>query len=150
MTLRCRGWYALAISLLVVGPALGQDVEDRDRWVGGEDLWTNVDAWVDSTDSPSGAPSPVSADRWALVQDGNVIVDCEGTCCGRILESPRGTGGFGYDPLFELAEYHKTFGELGASVKSILSHRARAIRQFVPRLIRLQTRGADADARAKK
>lgn len=68
---------------------------------------------------------------------GNVLIDCEGICRGRILESPHGSGGFGYDPLFELPEYHKTFGELGASVKSILSHRSRAMRQFVPNLLAL-------------
>lgn len=78
---------------------------------------------------------------------GEVLIDCEGTCRGTIVESPRGNGGFGYDPLFEIAEYHKTFGELGASVKSILSHRGRAIRQFVPRLAKLRSRIADASAK---
>ena len=67
--------------------------------------------------------------------DGNVRVDCEETCCGRILETPRGTGGFGYDPLFEIPEYHATFGELGGAVKSMLSHRSRAMRKFVPQLL---------------
>ena len=68
--------------------------------------------------------------------EGNVVADCEGTCCGKILESPRGDGGFGYDPLFELPEYHQTFGELGPAVKSILSHRSRAMRRFVPLLLK--------------
>ena len=66
---------------------------------------------------------------------GNVIVDCEATCRGRILEAPRGSGGFGYDPLFELIEYHATFGELGSAVKSVLSHRSRAMCCFVPKLL---------------
>ena len=70
--------------------------------------------------------------------DGQVRIDCEATCHGRIVTSPRGTGGFGYDPLFELAEYHKTFGELGPAVKSVLSHRARAIRRFLPQLLQLR------------
>ena len=69
---------------------------------------------------------------------GQVVIDCEDTCHGRIVTTPRGSGGFGYDPLFELAEYHKTFGELGPTVKAMLSHRARAIRQFVPKLLRLR------------
>lgn len=69
--------------------------------------------------------------------DGEVLIDCEETCRGRILEAPRGDGGFGYDPLFELQEYHMTFGELGSSVKSILSHRSRAMRKFVPQLLRV-------------
>lgn len=69
---------------------------------------------------------------------GQVVIDCEDTCQGRIVGAQRGTGGFGYDPLFELAEYHKTFGELGPAVKSLLSHRARAIRQFMPQLLRVR------------
>ncbi|MDE0818414.1 MAG: non-canonical purine NTP pyrophosphatase, partial [Pirellulaceae bacterium] len=39
---------------------------------------------------------------------------------------------FGYDPLFEIAEYHRTFGELGSAIKSVLSHRSRAMRKIVP------------------
>lgn len=69
--------------------------------------------------------------------DGNVVIDCEESCRGRIIETPRGDGGFGYDPLFELLEYHKTFGELSSSVKSILSHRSRAMRRFIPELLRV-------------
>jgi len=77
--------------------------------------------------------------------DGNAVIDCEERCCGRILNAPRGREGFGYDPLFELPEYHKTFGELGASVKSIVSHRSRAMRQFVPKLIRFASSAAWTD-----
>lgn len=69
--------------------------------------------------------------------DGIVKIDCEATCRGRILKAPRGNGGFGYDPLFELREYHKTFGEMGSTVKAVLSHRSRATRQFVPQLLQL-------------
>lgn len=51
-----------------------------------------------------------------------------GTCHGVILEEPRGTGGFGYDPLFHLPEEGMTFGELPAERKDALSHRGRAVR----------------------
>jgi len=51
----------------------------------------------------------------------------EGTCEGRIIEAPRGAGGFGYDPLFIPEGYEKTFGELPEEVKNRLSHRARAL-----------------------
>ena len=44
-------------------------------------------------------------------------------------------------PMFELPEYHQTFGQLGDSVKSVLSHRARATRTFVDQLQRLIARG---------
>lgn len=77
---------------------------------------------------------------------GNVRVDFEEICRGRILDSPRGSSGFGYDPLFEIPEYHKTFGEMGMAVKSILSHRSRAVRGFIPRLLALPE-FADAQCR---
>lgn len=72
---------------------------------------------------------------------GEVLVDCEGRCRGRIRSSASGQGGFGYDPLFELVEYHRTFGELSGAVKGVLSHRARAVGLFVPRLLELVATG---------
>jgi XTP/dITP diphosphohydrolase len=68
---------------------------------------------------------------------GDVRESVECHCHGRIRFEAAGTAGFGYDPYFEVPEYHKTFGQLGDKVKSILSHRARAMRQLVPRLHRL-------------
>ena len=68
---------------------------------------------------------------------GNVRAESEGICRGRILHEAAGSGGFGYDPLFELVECHRTFGELAPAVKSVLSHRSRAIRQIVPQIVRL-------------
>jgi XTP/dITP diphosphohydrolase len=68
---------------------------------------------------------------------GNLRADCEEYCRGRILLAEAGSGGFGYDPLFEVVEYHRTFGELSPAVKSVLSHRARAMRRFVPQLLAL-------------
>lgn len=68
---------------------------------------------------------------------GTVQLNCEAYCHGRIRFQPAGIHGFGYDPLFEIPEYHRTFGELGPAVKSVLSHRARAFRLFLPQLVRL-------------
>jgi len=79
--------------------------------------------------------------------NGNVRIDCEGSCQGRIARAPAGTAGFGYDPLFEIMEYHRTFGQLGDSIKSALSHRSRAIRQLVPQLLRLIADGHWPDER---
>jgi XTP/dITP diphosphohydrolase len=70
---------------------------------------------------------------------GEVLVCCEAQCQGVLRTEPAGSHGFGYDPLFELPEYHKTFGELGPAAKSVLSHRARAMRRFVPQLLRVVT-----------
>jgi len=50
----------------------------------------------------------------------------EGLCEGRLLREPRGTGGFGYDPLFVPAGHALTFAELSEAAKNELSHRARA------------------------
>lgn len=74
---------------------------------------------------------------------GAIVLEAEGRCRGRITRELRGEGGFGYDPLFLIPEYHKTFGELGPLVKHQLSHRARAFAAVRPRLERLlQGRGA--------
>ncbi len=62
---------------------------------------------------------------------GDSLIDVENYCRGRIVFEPRGSAGFGYDPYFELIEYHQTFAELGDTVKSVLSHRARAMRAFL-------------------
>ena len=60
----------------------------------------------------------------------------EAQCHGVIVKEYRGTGGFGYDPLFLIPEYHRTFGELSPRVKHALSHRARALEQLRPILRR--------------
>ncbi len=71
---------------------------------------------------------------------GVVRAEAEAQCHGRIAPAERGSGGFGYDPLFEIVEYHRTFGELGPSVKACLSHRARALRQLLPDVLALLDR----------
>ena len=58
---------------------------------------------------------------------GTVVAVVEGRCWGRIAMEPTGSGGFGYDPLFVIPEYHASFGELSNTVKHALSHRGRAI-----------------------
>jgi len=63
---------------------------------------------------------------------GEVKAVVEGRCHGRIITERRGTGGFGYDPLFLIPEFHQTFGELSARVKHALSHRARALERLRP------------------
>ena len=65
---------------------------------------------------------------------GTVRAKASGRCQGRIRLEPSGEGGFGYDSLFEIVEYHRTFGELSATVKAVLSHRARAMMAIAPRI----------------
>ena len=66
---------------------------------------------------------------------GKIHINTQDHCYGRILTAELGSGGFGYDPMFLIPEYDMTFGQLGDCVKSILSHRARANRKFVPQLL---------------
>jgi len=54
------------------------------------------------------------------------VVSCEGVCEGRIAFEMKGKSGFGYDPLFIVPEYGKTFAELGEKIKNRISHRAQA------------------------
>jgi XTP/dITP diphosphohydrolase len=62
---------------------------------------------------------------------GQSRVQVEAYCRGVIVDSERGQHGFGYDPLFLIPEYGRTFGELGPAVKSLISHRARAFRELI-------------------
>jgi XTP/dITP diphosphohydrolase len=74
--------------------------------------------------------------RCALVvaaPDEAVLVATEGTVEGHIAAAPRGTGGFGYDPLFELPD-GRTFGEMTSAEKHWISHRGRAVAAAIPRL----------------
>jgi XTP/dITP diphosphohydrolase len=60
----------------------------------------------------------------------------EATCEGRVLTEPRGSGGFGYDPLFFSLDLAMTFGEAPLPAKQRVSHRGRAIRALVEVLVR--------------
>ena len=72
---------------------------------------------------------------------GEIQAQCEAYCRGRIRLEPAGENGFGYDPYFEVPEYHQTFGQLGSTVKQCLSHRGRAMRGVLPTIRRLLSTG---------
>ena len=66
-----------------------------------------------------------------------IAAEARGTCRGRISTEPRGTGGFGYDPIFEPAPEPpggRTIGLYSAAEKNRISHRARAARRMAPKL----------------
>ena len=67
----------------------------------------------------------------ATARDGKTLHIFRGVAEGVILDTPRGTNGFGYDPLFYFPEIQKTFAELSAEDKSKYSHRGAAFRQFL-------------------
>ena len=63
----------------------------------------------------------------ALVKDAKLVKTFRGSVDGRILREPRGSGGFGYDPLFFHEPSEKTFGEVAIGDKMLVSHRAQAL-----------------------
>jgi XTP/dITP diphosphohydrolase len=67
----------------------------------------------------------------AVARDGTILAIFRGTAEGTILDSPRGTNGFGYDPLFYFPQIQKTFAELSAEEKARYSHRGAAFRQLL-------------------
>lgn len=69
--------------------------------------------------------------------DGQVAIEVDDSCRGMIGFQATGDDGFGYDPLFIIPEYHLTFAQLGIAVKNVLSHRSRALRKLLPRLLEL-------------
>ena len=64
----------------------------------------------------------------AVAEPGGATHFAEGTCEGRIVETPRGANGFGYDPVFEVLSLKRTLAEVGPDLKNRLSHRAQAMR----------------------
>jgi len=73
----------------------------------------------------------------AIAVPGGKIYTAKGTCEGYIAFEPKGAGGFGYDPLFYLPEYGKTFAELDTEAKNRISHRGRALAGAVEIIRRL-------------
>ena len=67
----------------------------------------------------------------AAARDGRILDTFRGVAEGIILEVPRGTNGFGYDPLFYFPQINKTFAELSSGEKAKYSHRGAAFRQFL-------------------
>ncbi len=61
-------------------------------------------------------------------------VEAEGSCAGQIADTPRGAGGFGYDPLFFMPEFGRTVAEMTAGEKDQISHRAAALAMLMARL----------------
>ena len=105
------------------------------RWAGA----TGTAAEVDAANNAEllrrlhGAPEARRRARYrcvlVLLREADAVLEVfEGVCGGRILEVPRGSGGFGYDPLFFSDELGRTFGEASPEEKDAVSHRGRALR----------------------
>ena len=72
---------------------------------------------------------------------GEIVLEVEGICPGTILEAPRGSGGFGYDPVFFVPEAGLSFAEMTHEQKAQLGHRGRAFAALKPQLQALLTAG---------
>ncbi len=105
--------------------------EERVRAVGDRDRANNEEL----LDRLAGVEAPRRTARFvcvaALSRAPNDERAVRGTVEGAILETPRGSGGFGYDPLFHDAELERAFGELSPREKEARSHRGRAFRALV-------------------
>ncbi|MBW4679294.1 MAG: RdgB/HAM1 family non-canonical purine NTP pyrophosphatase [Microcoleus vaginatus WJT46-NPBG5] len=69
--------------------------------------------------------------------DGTIALQVEGICRGEILHAPRGTGGFGYDPIFYVPAQQLTFAEMTAELKRQCSHRGKAFQALLPQIQQL-------------
>lgn len=102
----------------------------------------NTDVWNNMLliQKMAGIPAPLRTARYhcvlACAKNGALYQTADGTVEGTILEAPRGTGGFGYDPLFFLPQLNKTMAEIDLETKLGLSHRGRAIAALLPMLAR--------------
>ncbi len=113
------------------------------RWAGGHgddeaNLRLILDQLADTRDDRLGAAFVCAA---ALVTpDGREMVT-EGRMAGRLVRKPRGTNGFGYDPIFVADGKTLTNGELPPGEKDVISHRGKALRALGPHIIAAVSRG---------
>ena len=70
----------------------------------------------------------------ALALPDGAVVTARGECRGRILDAPRGSGGFGYDPVFAPEGRDRSLAELAPAEKHALSHRGRALAALAPEI----------------
>ncbi len=100
----------------------------------------NTDVWNNMVllQHLAGIPADQRAARYHCVlvaaRDGQPLYTAHGSVEGLILDAPRGTGGFGYDPLFYLPQLHRTMAELDLETKHTLSHRGRAFAALLTQL----------------
>ena len=98
------------------------------------DVWNNIVL----LEKLAGVPHARRTARYrcvlAVARDGMLLHTAEGAVEGIVLDAPRGTSGFGYDPLFYLPELDRTMAEIDLLTKLSLSHRGRALNALLPML----------------
>ena len=101
------------------------------RWSGGGDEANNDKLLAELRE----VPPPARTARYRAVvviasPDGRVVAEADGVCDGLIGFERKGTGGFGYDPLFVIPHFGRTMAELPAETKHSISHRGEALRRL--------------------
>jgi XTP/dITP diphosphohydrolase len=101
------------------------------RWSGGGDEANNDKLLAELRD----VPPPARTARYRAVvviasPDGRVVAESDGVCDGLIGFERKGTGGFGYDPLFVVPQFGRTMAELPSETKHSISHRGEALRRL--------------------
>ena len=129
-------YYACATPLPVVGEDSGLEIDALDGAPGIEsarfpgatypEKFNRLYAMLDARGGRESTARFVCA--LALLQDGTVLFETEATVEGYIAPEPRGSGGFGYDPIFYYPAYGRTLGEASAEEKAAVSHRGKAFR----------------------
>jgi XTP/dITP diphosphohydrolase len=106
------------------------------RWAGrhGDDRANLELVLAQLTDTPDERRGAAFVCAAALVVPGGQDVVVHGEWAGRLVRKPRGSNGFGYDPIFEPDGDTRTSAELAADEKDALSHRGRAMRALLPHL----------------
>ncbi|HEY2784252.1 MAG TPA: RdgB/HAM1 family non-canonical purine NTP pyrophosphatase [Fimbriiglobus sp.] len=130
-----KQWVLGEDSGLVVPALGGQPGVYSARWAGthGDDVANNTKLLTELSDKTGDERAAYYVSTAALADPtGKIVAVVDGKCWGRIASEPHGEGGFGYDPLFVIPEYHRSFGELSSVVKHALSHRGRAIGKLRP------------------
>jgi XTP/dITP diphosphohydrolase len=135
--LKARG-YATQISLGVIADDSGLEVDAlegapgvRSARYSGESA-SDQDRVSHLLSNLAGVPEPKRTARFVSAiavaeSDGRIIHTASGICEGMITLQPRGTGGFGYDPIFVPSGYDETLAELSSAIKNRISHRAQAL-----------------------
>jgi XTP/dITP diphosphohydrolase len=98
------------------------------------DVWNNMLLLQRLVEIPDSLRTARYHCTLVVARDGEVVQIADGTVEGNILDAPRGTGGFGYDPLFFLPQLGKTMAEIDLETKLAISHRGRALAALLPKL----------------
>lgn len=144
--------YAIASGLLTLADDSGLEVDALDgepgvhtARYGGEGL-TPVERYRRLLEKMVGVPAVGRTARFncviALAGPDGLIGTTQGVCEGIIAESPAGSGGFGYDPVFFLPDQQRTMAELTSAEKHRISHLGQAIRKIIPLLRKVMNEAA--------